>query len=320
LSAPRVGLVGARRRRQGLGPFVARDLVRAGATVPCVLGTREETVDAARRALEESYGIVARGYVDVAEMLARESLDALAILSPAETHEAQLRSALGAGLHALCEKPLLWGGEGLAKRSADLVEQFRERELLLRENCQWPYTLDAFRRLHPDARDEPPTRFFMHLTPVSTGANRLGDALPHPLSLLQALAPGDDARVEHPRFAAGPEGRGGVNVAFTYRAGGAVVEAEVALVPSETLPREAAYAVNGRRAERRVRLADYSMRFASGSRSVEVEDPLDLLVADFVQDLRAVVAGGDPPGDPGIVRRMEMLEALVRAWEHSNEH
>ena len=56
MTAARVGLIGARRRRQGLGPFVARDLVAAGASVPCFLGTSEETLEAARRELEERAG------------------------------------------------------------------------------------------------------------------------------------------------------------------------------------------------------------------------------------------------------------------------
>jgi len=113
-----VGLVGARRRRQGLGPFVARDLVRAGARVPCFAATSAATRDAASGQLAATCGIEARGYTNVDEMLARERLDALAILSPAETHAAYLESALAAGLHVLCEKPLVWGRPDLAADGA----------------------------------------------------------------------------------------------------------------------------------------------------------------------------------------------------------
>ena len=96
MSRPRVGLVGARRRRQGLGPFVARDLVRAGACVPCFVTTSAATRDAASGQLAAICGVETRGYSNVDEMLARERLDALAILSPAETHAAYLESAAAA--------------------------------------------------------------------------------------------------------------------------------------------------------------------------------------------------------------------------------
>ena len=147
MSRPRVGLVGARRRRQGLGPFVARDLVRAGACVPCFVTTSAATRDAASGQLAATCGIEARGYTNVDEMLARERLDALAILSPAETHAAYLESALAAGLHVLCEKPLVWGRPDLAADGARFVSarQISKGKGKDNECCQW--TKDVLRGL-----------------------------------------------------------------------------------------------------------------------------------------------------------------------------
>ena len=54
---PRVGIIGARRRRQGLGPFVARDLRAAGAEIPCFLATRAETRDDTAGQLASRYQI-----------------------------------------------------------------------------------------------------------------------------------------------------------------------------------------------------------------------------------------------------------------------
>jgi predicted dehydrogenase len=320
LNAPRVALVGARRRRQGLGPFVARDLVKAGARVPCFLGTSEETVAAARLDLERRCGVAARGYVDLDRMLTSERLEALAILSPAETHEMHLGSALEARLHVLCEKPLLWGGSGLAGRAAAWSDRFRDARLLLRENCQWPYTLPAFRELHPSALDEPVRSFAMRLSPVSSGIQMLGDSLPHALSLLQALATDDDARVEEPRFSTESSSSGSVTAAFTYRAGDAAIEAEIELTRSDAFPRAAAYGVNGHWVDRRVRPDDYSMRFASEGREVELDDPLGLRIAAFVRELGSVCQGGKPAQALEIVQRMEMLESLARAFERSVGH
>ena len=54
MRAPRIAIVGARRVRQGLGPFVTRHLVSLGAEVPAFLGTSASTIDVAARELELS--------------------------------------------------------------------------------------------------------------------------------------------------------------------------------------------------------------------------------------------------------------------------
>jgi predicted dehydrogenase len=317
LSAPRVGLIGARRVRQGLGPFVARDLEAAGARVPCFLAARPESCEPGESELRERAGIRARGYARLDAMLAHEALDALAILSPSATHERYLEAAADAGLHALCEKPLVWGGSGLAERARARVEAFGSRGLLLAENCQWPYTLDAFRALHPGSLEQPPERFAMRLSPVSRGQELLGDCLPHPLSVLQALLPGPGPEVADVHFSELAPARSGLRVELEYRAGNTRLQVQVDLRPSEELPRPAHLEIDGRRAERRIRLPDYAITFVDASRRVPVADPLASLVHDFVAELQRVRGGASPPDPAPIVRRMELLEQIVlayRAW------
>jgi hypothetical protein len=292
----RVGVIGARRVRQGLGPFVARHLMELGARVPCFLAARTESVPETERTLG------ARGYGDLGRMLAEEKLDALAILSPSETHEGYLAAALDAGLHVLCEKPLIWGGAGLAGRARAFEQSFRAAGLGLRECCQWPYTLPAYRALHPDTG--PVRSFAMRLSPASyEPCAMLGDSLPHPLSLLQALVPGP-AEIGDVRFEA--LAPGALRLAFAWRAAGSRVAVEIALVTQERPPREAAYAVNGRWAERRIRPADYALSFADGAREVPVPDPLRALLADFVKE-----PSRPPGGESG--ERMALLERILDA-------
>jgi hypothetical protein len=292
----RVAVIGARRVRQGLGPFVARQLVELGAEVPCFLASRPESIPDTERTLS------ARGYTDLARMLADEKLDALAILSPSETHERYLAAALASRLHVLCEKPLVWGGAGLAARARALEEAFRATGLGLRECCQWPYTLPAYRALHPDTG--PVRAFAMRLSPASHEPRAmLGDSLPHPLSLLQALAPGpaELGEVRFPSLAPGA-----LRLACEWRTAGARLEVEIALATRERPPREAAYAVNGRWAERRIRAADYALSFADGSREVPVPDPLRALLAEFVAEPARA-----PTGESG--ERMALLEQILDA-------
>jgi predicted dehydrogenase len=310
-----VGIVGAGRRRQGLGPFVARDLLAAGACIPGFVVTSAESRAAVSRAWKQDLGIEPHGHLELAELLRGERLDALAILSPAETHERHLEAALAAGLHVLCEKPFVWGGSALAERSRRLAHRFDARRLLLWENCQWPYALPAFAQLHPGALDAAPRRLAMRLQPASRGAQMIGDSVPHVLSLLQALLPGRPGRIERPRFAGGGAGEDRLDLAFRYRAAGHELEVEVALLRSDRHPRAAALEIDGLRAERLVAADDYRLSFASDRRTVPLPDPLTLLVADFV---RALASAGDPAAatrSREIVERMELLEQIVAGFE-----
>jgi predicted dehydrogenase len=300
-----VGIVGARRRRQGLGPFVARDLRAAGAEIPCFLATTPASRDATARALS------ARGYLDLDAMLDSEPLDALAILSPAETHGRYLEAAHAAGLHALGEKPFVWGQPALARIAARIAADFDARGLLLWENCPWPYTLPALEALHPGATTRPPRRFEMRLTPTSRGVQMLGDAMSHALSLLQALNPGAAPVIEDPHFSTADPPADELVARFVYRAEAAATQVCVTLERSEAWPRWATVAVDGRVAQRQVSADDYRLSFVDGDRAVSVPDPLTLLIEDFV---RALHARSDASRSREIVTRMALLDALVEAY------
>jgi predicted dehydrogenase len=308
-----VGLVGARRRRQGLGPYVARDLAAAGADVPCFLVHRRESLEEAHEVLREVAGIEAQGHLDVERMLEACPLDALAILSPAETHARYLEVAARAGLHVLCEKPFVWGVPDPAGVGAELLARFEAQGLQVWENCQWPWTLPGFEALHPGALDRPPRRFEMELEPMTRGLQSLADALPHALSLLQSLVPGDAARLEDVRFSTRDPAAESLTIRFRYRTVSCSCDATVHLRQRETPPRHAAYALDGRRARRLVSPSDYRLSFADADRSVPIADPLTALVADFVAALSGV-PGAAPPPARRIRERMQHLVALATAY------
>jgi hypothetical protein len=304
-----VGLIGARRRRQGLGPFVARDLAAAGATVTCFLTTSAATRDAAGRALAEAGAHEPRGYLDLAEMLEREPLEAVAVLSPAEHHAAHLEVVARAGVHVLCEKPFVWGVPDLVARTGALVDAIEGRGCAVWENCQWPYTLPSLEALHPGALDAPPRRFEMELQPASRGLQSLADSMPHPLSLLQALAPGPDTRVKDVCFSTRDPQSNTQTVGFRYCSGACEIDAEVRLEQTPDQPRRAAIALDGRRAQRVVSPEDYRLFFADANRSVPLADPLTQLVADFVAALDGARTRGRE-----ITQRMQLLADITDAY------
>ena len=308
----RVGLVGARRTRQGLGPFVARDLRAAGAEVVAFVATRETTCAQAAEQLQQNAGVRPRPYLETGAMLEAETLDALAICSPHETHADALELGLNRGLHTLCEKPLVWG-EDAAEKSVRLARAFADASLVLFENCQWPYTLPAFERLHPGVLDQPPRRFEMLLEPAGDGARMLGDSLPHPLSLLQRLAPADAPRLEAIRCESDAPDAPRVRLCFTYVADDVLVESEIKLHQKLTHPRENRLVIDGHAVQRCV-APDYALAFADAGRRVKLDDPLTALVADFVGRARD---GFDPEAGRRtreIAARAALLESLVSAW------
>ena len=322
MSAPRVGIVGARRVRQGLGPFVARDLVAARVEVPCFLVTSQRSIAPALAEIERHAGISPRAYSDVERMLDAEALDALAILSPAETHEEYLWRAVRHGLPVLCEKPLVWGMRDPADSASELVGAFVARELLLYENCQWPFALTGFEQLHPGVLERPPRRLRMELQPVSRGRQALGDSLSHPLSLLQTLLPGDEPSIEALAFEPDRPLRDTepLTVRFRYRSDGLACEAELALTHAETLPRRAALAIDGREGVRVVAPETYRLSWvAPDHRSVPMDDPLTSLVADFTGRLRVPDAADRHSRARDIEQRMALLTEIASAYPHQEE-
>ncbi len=330
MSAPRIGLIGPRRLRQGLGPFVARELSAAGAVVPAFLCSKPDSVEPADAELR-AHGVAARGFHAVEPFLAESQLDAVAILSPPETHARFLGLAAAAGLNALCEKPLVWG-DSPAVTARGCVASFQERGLLLVENCQWPDTLPAFSALHPGALDEKPEHFSMRLSPSSAGESMLVDSLSHPLSLLQSWVPAAGSRqqdrVEKATFASFEErGDPAVTVRFDFLRGDFRVVCRVDLVRQREQPRRAGYALNRRRAERLVEMADYSMFFRDGERRVAMADPLATRMRLFVDWLRRQMGGLPPDPEPHmsqrvttpleLVARVQMLEDLVGAFREA---
>jgi len=290
--APRVAVVGPRRVRTGLGPFLAKHLVAHGAEVPAFLASREETIDEGRAALA-AVGVKARGHVDLDALLAADPVDALVIASPHATHRAWLEAAIERGLHVLCEKPLVWGDVSPSSEAQRIVERAEARGVVVFENCPWPYALPAFDALHPTARADGVRTFEMETAPASHEYREmLVDAVSHPISVLQALAPGAPAPLgesplaQWPKWDADETTRIEIHLLFRRAEGLEPIAARIRLRTAESQPRPLALIVNGARADREVRMEDYAMSLAGDGRRVDLPDPMAALVGDFVRTVR----------------------------------
>ena len=314
--APRVALIGARAARQGLGPWVARHLAAAGAEVVAHYGTTAATARAAADLLAQRFGLDSRPCTSPEQLLAEGRPDALAILAPAEHHERWLRFALAHDLPVLCEKPLVWGSPDPVATAVELVGAFRSAGLVLMENCQWPETVPAYDALFPGARPAAPRSFFMRLSPARTGRSMLGDALPHPLSLLQAVAP---ARTDQPVEAITLSTRAAqaheLEVGFRWTAETGPVQVRVELAMGTEQPRIAAWGVDDAVARRYIRTSDYTQFLATGARLVDLPDPLGRLVQRFVSVLIRDDGEDQEAEARRMVQRMRALGRLLAAWD-----
>jgi hypothetical protein len=215
-----------------------------------------------------------------------KTVDALVVACPVEGHLSGLDAALAAGIACLCEKPFVSAAD--AELGLQRVEAFREAGLLLAENCQWPYALSALDALHPGLREQPVRSLMMRLSPAHPGRVMVEDSLSHVLSVLQALVP-LPAHAELRSVVqsnAAPDARENV-VRFEVVGGTGNVAVELYLECCPQQPRPAWFAVNGVRIDRQLG-ENYAISFAStDARAVKVQDPLDLLVYDFLANLSA---------------------------------
>ncbi|MEZ5963618.1 MAG: Gfo/Idh/MocA family oxidoreductase [Planctomycetota bacterium] len=288
--ALRLGLVGPGRTRNGLGPFLARHLERAGARIVAVSGrTRARTAAAAEElARDLGHPVAAHGGVD--ELVRHDGLHGLVIAAPIEAHLEALAAAAAARLPTLCEKPLVDPRQLAEARR--LVATFASAGVPLLENCQWPLAVAALRRggVVPSVA---PSDFAMRLSPAGRGRSMLVDSLSHFLSVLQGLdVLAESAQLERIEFSSRDPAAGAMVLELGLRAADSdasrrarAVSARLELVHCPQQPRPAWLEFDGRRLERRLALPAYHWSFADGQSEHGIGDPQAELAYSFVEIL-----------------------------------
>lgn len=315
LRAFQVGIVGARRVREGTGPYLAAHIAATGCKVVGVAGQTLAGATEAARDLALHHGLAATAYPSAQALVREAGLDALVIASPDPTHEDLLRLALDARLHVLVEKPLVWsegdgdagaGSGGSVPRGAALVEAFAAADLCLVTNLQWRHALPAYMRLFPDVAPRRASRFEMSLSPSVAGLAAVPAAMPHPLSVLDHLFPPSRPGLHDLQVSGTPDA---LEIAFRHP--GRDVACLVRLRTTTARPRPASFGFDGSIAHRRVAEPGYrfSLNTADGARSVPLPDPTAAVVNDFVARVRR----GPPfPPEPFAVPGLVHLSQVAR--------
>lgn len=300
-----LGMVGAGRSRNGLGPFLATFAERVGFRVVGVAGRTPERGAVAASALAARLGHEVRAHPDL-ETLCGSGIAALLIASPVEHHPAALGAALAHRLPALCEKPLV--DDRRAEAGSALIEGFAAAGIPLVEHCQWPYVLPALRPLlGRDLAGTPPKRVALGLAPARPGTDMVRSVLSHLLSVVQAVAPVDaETRAREVALErCAPDGT--AMVLRCLLGGRGPVEAVLELRTCPSPPRPAWIAIDDVRADRRV-TADYGFVFEANGRAFPVPDPSERLLESFA----ALVAGRAPRAE--VARQLDLVRQRWRLY------
>jgi hypothetical protein len=276
------GIVGAGRSRNGLGPFLASVLERAGCRVTAVAGRSPARTEANAAALGERLGHDVRPCRDLDELCA-SGIAALVIASPPEHHLAALEAAAAARLPVLCEKPLVH--EDHFASGAEVVSRFVGSSVLLTENGHWPFVLPVLRELYGDVSFASVRQLSLGLGSVTSGRALVQNALPHLLSLAQAVGHvdadtmADGVSLDRPTLVA-------PNVVRARLCGPRIdLRMALHLDPCPNPPRPAWLEIDGARLNRRVG-PGYTFSFSGNGREMAVADPMQQLVFRFAELLR----------------------------------
>lgn len=168
----------------GIGRVHARIFQALGTDVCAVLGSIDTTAVSAAQDLSESFGIQARPFSCLEDLLA-EPLDAVSICTPAHLHFEQTMAAFERGLPVFCEKPLFWDE---SYTLTEIVEKLRileahpNRRLFV--NTSNTVFVDAVRDRIPSP-EKTRTFYLRFHTQGSYKGKDIGvDLFPHGLSLL----------------------------------------------------------------------------------------------------------------------------------------
>jgi hypothetical protein len=145
---------------------------------------------------------------------------------------------------------------------------------------------------------------------------RWGEVLSHPLSLIQAVAPGP-AELHDIRFTENAPDAVDSRLHFTYRTLDHTLDCEVMLEDLDVYPRPAEFAFDNALCRRQVRESDYSMEFVDGKEGCvphSVGDPMENALHDFLRKVLEARKAVKAPLDEDLVRRQYLLESLLEAY------
>lgn len=283
-----IAIIGASRRRQGTGPYVAKIFATLGHHIVGVIGSTLSSGQNACDELHQQNLINTQPYADLNDLSKAHKPHIVAICSPADTHLDYIQQALESNCHVFCEKPLWWPLEAnFEQKITDLLQLAKQQQRYIHLNTQWPYTLRYFSLLHPNESLQAHQihSFSMHLSPESKDVAMLIDSVSHGLSMLyQLLGEGKLANIE---FNCTGIPVDNIDLHFDYCHANGTTHCQFSLKQTSDMPKPAGYQINGLQIDRQVALPDYQIQLQSTSATCTIIDPLTLSIKDFIANIEA---------------------------------
>jgi len=307
-----VGIIGAARRHQGTGPFIARNFVQHGHHIAGIVGTSQTTAFEAQTNLKKEYDIDSQAYTSLDQLTEEHAIDIVVISSPPNSHLKYLEKALDNKCHVFCEKPLWWPQETLSQEDYiykidQIISVANKNKCYIHLNTQWPYTLKDFIRLYPDSlRNHQLNQFTMTLSPQSSGVDMLVDAASHGLSMLyQLVGHGEitNLNIEH------IDSKALVNFDYQHQTG--ITNTSLEFIQSNETPKPASYQINGYLVKRIVALPEYQIQLQSGQKIIDIHDPLDRSIEDFLAGIDAQISTDEITLRLGALHLHQLIEAFI---------
>lgn len=189
----KVAIIGA----SGIGKNHAGWFKGHGCDVCAFLGSTPQSVAHTQELLQQLIGFSGRGYHDLDALLQTERPSITCISTPPPFHYEQVMKSLAAGAHVLCEKPLVYDvsllNSELIVQGQTLVREAAKRKRLLGTQMQYGVAVDKVLELAGVAPSEV-REFSMEMETKNLRHGRdyekiWIDLSPHPLSVLQKMAP-----------------------------------------------------------------------------------------------------------------------------------
>lgn len=316
----RVAILGA----SGIGKNHAAWFAKNNCDVVAFAGSAPEKLTATREVLQSRLGYAPAGYTDVSQLLHVEKPDAVCISTPPALHFQHAQLCLQAGVHTLCEKPLVYDANlapGVLQSQAEqLIALAKTHNVLLGTQMQYPFAAAKICEL---ARVSPNEikNFVMEMETKNLKPGRSHETIwielaPHPLSVLQRVAPDAHLDVNSIECKIGDQE---TDASFTIlRANGAPIEARLTVRcnPDTTSPLRR-FTLNGYAVDcsgRKNANGDFLSYISDGSTEIEMPDLVDILIGNFAaacqQRETLFVTGED--GAQNVAWMLQILERGAR--------
>ena len=269
----------------GIGEFHARDFYNEGCEISAILTNSKESAVKNSEKLKTLYGIQAKPYWSLDELLLEE-LDAVSICTSPESHFEYTKKCLEKELHVLCEKPFVYKNpDSNYDFAKELIDFSISKQKHLSVNTQWVSLLEAIPK-----KPKKIESFYMYMEPpLRNKINLLGDVIPHMNSFLIKLV--GLREIDHLLFE--PSSKG-IKINFNY--GSCAVEYDIGI--NNERPRKLTFAINGTLFERLVDNS-YNQYILSEGKTSKIKDPLTVSIKNFLE----VIKQKNPP----LINQSEIL-------------